>query len=224
MASIVERRKPFTDQILFQVTLALLVIGVVMVYDSSYVRSIDKVNDGFQFVRKQALFVVVGLAAMGIMIRCGYWRLRAMAAPLLTAAFVLLLAVYIPHVGLHKNGASRWIDLKVMQFQPSEFAKLVLIIYLAGLLARAVDGRSIDIRKFGEGLFPPLLVVGIFVLLVEREPDLGTSAVMALTAMSMFFLAGARKSHLVAICAIGSVAMVALSMMHGLEEIGSRLT
>jgi cell division protein FtsW len=221
MASAVGRRRLLTDNLLFQLTLALVVIGVVMVYDSSYVRSIDQKGDGFLFLRKQALYAFAGLGAMVCMIRYGYWKLRQLAVPLLMGSLVLLVAVYIPHVGLRLNGACRWIDLKFFQFQPSEFAKLVLIIYLAGLLARAVDGRAIDIRSFADGLLPPLLVVGLCVLLVEREPDLGTAAVMGLTAMTMFFLAGARKTHLAAICASGGVLMLLLSMMHGFR--GDRL-
>ncbi len=221
MAGVMGRRRVLTDHLLFQLTLTLLVVGVVMVYDSSYVRSIDKVNDGFVFLRRQAIFAGIGLGAMVFMIRYGYWRLRALAAPLLIASLLLLIAVWIPHIGIHKNGASRWIDVKVMQFQPSELAKLALIIYLAGLLARAVDGRSVNIRSFMDGLLPPLLVVGLFVLLVEREPDLGTAAVMALTAMTMLFLAGARKSHLAAISVVGGVLMLALSMTHGFR--GDRL-
>lgn len=220
MASAVGRRV-LTDHLLFQLVLALVVIGVVMVYDSSYVRSIDQRGDGFLFLRKQAVYAIVGLGAMVWMIRYGYWKLRRLAVPLLIGSLMLLVAVYIPHVGLRLNGASRWIDLKFFQFQPSEFAKLVLIIYLAGLLARAVDGRSIDIRNFTDGLLPPLLVVGLCVLLVEREPDLGTAAVMGLTAMTMFFLAGARRSHLIAVCAAGGALMLLLSMMHGFR--GDRL-
>lgn len=221
MASALVRRRVLTDHLLFQFALTLVVIGVVMVYDSSYVRSIDQRGDGFLFLRKQAMYAVAGLTGMVWMIRYGYWRLRQLAIPLLIGAIVLLIAVYIPHVGLRLNGANRWIDLKFMQFQPSEFAKLVLIIYLAGLLARAVDGRSADIRDFADGLLPSLLVIGLVVLLVEREPDLGTAAVLSLTAMTMLFLAGARKTHLVIICVVGGAAMLLLSMMHGFR--GDRL-
>ena len=221
MASGLVRRRVLTDHLLFQLTLALVVIGVVMVYDSSYARAIDLKGDGFQFLRKQAVYAVVGLAAMIGMIRYGYWRLRQLAVPLVIGSLVLLVAVYIPHVGMRLNGASRWIDLKFFQFQPSELAKLALIIYLAGLLARAVDGRTMDIRNFADGLMPPLVVLGLLVLLIEREPDLGTAAVVFLTSMTMLFLAGARKTHLLGILATGGSLMLLLSMMHGFR--GDRL-
>jgi cell division protein FtsW len=196
-------------------------IGIVMVYDSSYARALDLKGDGFQFLRKQAAYAFVGLAAMVTMVRYGYWKLRHLAGPLLVASLVLLVAVYIPHIGLRLNGASRWIDLKFFQFQPSELAKISLIIYLAGVLARSVDGRTVDIRNFAEGLLPPLMIVGLCVLLIEREPDLGTAAVVGLTSITMLFLAGARKTHLAAICAMGGAAMLLLSMMHGFR--GDRL-
>jgi cell division protein FtsW len=217
----VERRRAGMDHLLFNFTLALLVIGIVMVYDASYAQSLERKlngNDGFFFLKKQIVYAIIGLGAMVATLRYGYWKLRALAVPLLLLSLGLLIAVYIPGIGLHKNGAARWIGRGSFQFQPSELAKLAVIIYLAGLLSRAIEGRPFDIRNFVDGLLAPLLVVGVVVMLIEREPDMGTAAVLSLTALTMFWLAGARKTHLIGIIAFGGAAFVLLSMLHGFRQ------
>jgi cell division protein FtsW len=219
-----ERRRPTTDHILFNVILALLVIGVVMVYDASYAQSMDHLaqgHDGFFFLKKQALYAFLGMGAMLGMVRFGYWRLKSLAVPLLLVSCLLLIAVWIPGLGIHRNGAARWLGKGALQFQPSELAKLVLIVYLAALLARNIEAKRFDIQNFKDGLLAPLLVVAFLVLLVEREPDMGTAAVMALTSVTLFFFAGARKTHLAAVCGVGACLFLMMTLMHGFR--GDRL-
>ncbi len=197
------------DHVLFAATLALVVIGLWMVFDSSYIKTLDNAkmgHDAFFYVKKQAVGVVAGLGALFAMMQIGYWRLRRLAVPLMLLGMALLLAVYFPHVGVRENNASRWLALGPARFQPSELAKMTLILYLAALLSRP----DCKIRHLSEGLGPPLLIAGLYLLLIEREPDLGTAVVLFLAVLTQLFLAGARKRH---IALIGGVALLAVLLL-----------
>ncbi len=210
-----ERRREPPDHLLFNVTLALLVVGVVAVYDASYARSMDlrgMGNDGFYFLKRQALYAGLGVLGMLTMARFGYWRLRRFAGPMLVASLVSLMLVWAPVIGISKNGAARWIGKGLFQVQPSEFAKMALIIYLAALLSRA----AYNIKSFSDGMAVPLTIVAIFALLVEREPDLGTAAIIFLSSMTLLYVAGAKKVHLAGVCGIAAFAFMAVSLFgHG---------
>jgi cell division protein FtsW len=195
------RRRGPTDYLLLNLTLALLVIGVVMVFDASYAQAMTRRvsgNDGLFYLKRQAVYAGIGLVAMAAVMRIGYWRLRRMAMPAVAVSLLLLILVWIPGIGMAHKGAARWIGHGSFQFQPSEIAKIALVLYLSALLAR----RNFDLKNFVDGLFAPLCVVGVFVLLVEKQPDLGTAIVIGLTCLTLFFLAGARKRHLLGIIGI----------------------
>lgn len=204
MAAIVQRPRQSPDHWLLNLTLLLMVVGVVAVYDSSYAYSMDRLKtgfDGFYFLKRQAVYAVIGLAAMFAVSRIGYWRLRQLAAPMLLACVVLLLLVWAPVIGHNLNGASRWVGKGMFQFQPSELAKMALVIYLGALLSRP----GYNIRSFAQGLMVPLLVMGLVVVLVEREPDMGTAGIIFLASLVMLYLAGAGFRHLAMIVAVASV-------------------
>ena len=196
--AVIERPRQPADQIIFNVTLALLVVGIAAVFDASYARSMDlrnTGNDAFYFLKRQAVYAIVGLGAMFAASRFNYWNLKRIAGPALLGSLVMLLMVWMPVIGLTRNGASRWIGMGPVQLQPSEFAKLALIIYLAAVLCRGAH----NIRDFWDGLAAPLAIVGVLVVLVEREPDLGTAFIMLMASLTLLYLAGARRRHLAAI-------------------------
>jgi cell division protein FtsW len=203
------------DILLFAATLALVVIGLWMVFDTSYALSMEskKQNwDAFYFVKKQAIGAIVGLAALFTMMRVGYWRLRKWAVPLIGAAVILLCCVWVPGLGVKQNNAFRWVDIGPITFQPSEFAKMALILYIAGLLTRP----DIHVRTLGEkGLAVPLFVSGVVLLLIEREPDMGTAFVLFLAIMTQLFLAGARKRHLALVLGVCLLAGVVIGFRAG---------
>lgn len=216
----VRRAQPTTvrlpiDYLLFAATLALVVLGMWMVFDSSYVKTLDNArlgHDAYFFVKRQAVGLVAGIAAMFVMMRIGYWRLRSIAVPFVLIALLALCAVYVPHVGIRENNADRWVKIAgPMQFQPSELAKIALIIYLAALLSRP----DCLVRKLGAGLGPALFVTSIYLILIEREPDLGTAVVLFLAVLTQLFLAGARKRHLAAITLVCVAAVLALGFGFG---------
>jgi cell division protein FtsW len=200
---------------LFAVTLALVVIGLWMVFDSSYPKALDNPRmgyDAFYFVKQQARGAIVGLAGLFTMMRYGYWNLKRNAVLWMIGGAGLLCAVYLPHVGVHENNAARWLKFGPIVFQASEVAKLALVIYAASFLSRA----HCNVRSLGEqGLAPLLLVGGIYILLIEREPDLGTAAVLFLAFMTQLFLAGARKRHIGLLLGVSGLAAIIMVMGFG---------
>ena len=193
------------DRLLFLLMLMLIGVGIVSVYDASYALAIEK-GDSFHFVKRQALWAVVGLGALLIMRRVPYWRWRGVANSALALSAILLVAVFVPHVGSSINGAKRWIGHG--QFQPSEVAKVALVLYLARLLST----KPRKLKEFQEGLLPPLVVIGLLAALIAKEPDLGTALVLGGTGLTLLFLAGARPRHMAGVVGVVA-AVVALSVV-----------
>ncbi len=185
-------RQPM-DRLLLSLTFLLLGIGIVSVYDASYAVAIEKLHgDSFHFVKMQGAWAVGGLLALWGASRVPYWHWKKVAVIGLSLAILALVAVLVPHVGIAVNGARRWIGHGSIRVQPSEFAKLALVLYLARVLAGSAKIRT----RPKEGLLPPLLVIGLLAALIAKEPDLGTALVLATTGLILLFLAGARAAHL----------------------------
>ena len=205
------------DALLFGTMLALIVIGLLMVVDSSYVKTLDSLragHDAYYDLKKQAGGVLIGLFAMAAVMRIGYWRLKEWAVPLVVLGGILLLAVWFPHIGHHENNAARWVKLGI-RFQPSEIAKLTLLLYVAAQLARP----ACKIRHLTEGLGPTLIVTAFYLLAIEREPDLGTAFALFLAVLSQLFLAGARRRHIALILAsCGLLAFFVIGMSKHRQE------
>lgn len=157
---------------------ALLAFGLLMVYDASSAQGVQTFEDKYYFLKEQLKWVVMGLFTALIAYFFSYHRLKKLALPALAISLILLLAVFLPGVGIHVYGASRWINLGFMVLQPSEFAKLSLIIYLAAWLTTKEKGR---LPAF-------LALVGLLVGLIMLEPDMGTAIVLFLTALILYFL------------------------------------
>ncbi len=209
------RLKIPVDNLLFGAMLALIVFGLWMVFDSSYVKTLDSATthyDAFYFLRKQAAGAVVGIFALFAAMKLGYWNLKRFVIPLMMGSLALLIAVWLPHIGIMQNNAHRWVNFGgPLKFQPSEVAKLGLIAYLAMLLSRP----NCKVRDFSDGLAPSLLVIIITCLLIEREPDLGTAVVVFVTAMTVFFVAGARKTHIAQITIVVGILVAFLGFGFG---------
>ena len=195
-------RQPM-DSLLLWLTFLLLGIGIVSVYDASYAIAIEKLHgDSFHFVKMQVGWACGGLIALWAATRIPYWHWKKYAVIGLALSIFLLLAVLIPHVGIAVNGARRWIGHGAIRMQPSEIAKLALVLYLARVLAGSLKIKT----RPKEGLWPPLMVIGLLAALIAKEPDLGTALVLAATGLIMLFLAGIRPAHIGAI--FGSAAIL----------------
>ncbi|MBF6598965.1 MAG: putative lipid II flippase FtsW [Dehalococcoidia bacterium] len=196
------------DYLIIVTVAALVVLGCIAVYSSSFALGILEFGDANYFVFRQVFFGMVGAMAMFVLMKSDYRQLRVLSPLLMLVALLGLVAVLVPGIGFERNGATRWIAVggPVPPLQPSEFAKLALIIYVSAWLA----GRGDEVKNFWNGFFPTVVFVGIIAGLVMLEPDLGTTIVIVLTTMTLVFVAGASMTHILAFGAIATLVAVLL--------------
>ena len=171
--------------LLVLVTLGLVAFGLVMVYSASSARALLSSDAPSYYLKRQAIYAVMGLVALVILSRFDFHRLRHATQPLLAVTFFLLVAVLA--IGTAVNGARRWIPIGFMNFQPSELAKLVLALWTAALLARKPAPRTL-----GELAKPIGVVVGLACALILIEPDLGTAIAIAIMVSAILVVSGTR--------------------------------
>ncbi len=196
------------DTVLFATVAALVSIGLVMIFSASSATAYAQHGDIAYYVKRQLLWLTGGLLAAYTVYRLDLTYVRRSAPYLLLAAVVGLLLVFVPHIGLGVNGGRRWVGVSALSFQPSEFAKLALIIYLSASLSV----RTERITSLVRGIAPLCVPVAILALLVLREPDMGTASLLVFTAFAMFFTAGARLVHLFSI-ACATVPIAAMTIL-----------
>lgn len=180
------------DHFLLWATLSLLGIGVVMVYSASSAVALKHFGSDIYFVKKQ---IVYALVAVIVLIACRYIPYpvyRKMAYPVLAIVFLLLIALYLPGVGHAIGGARRWLKISGVSFQPSEFARMALIIYLAYSMSKKQE----NIKVFAIGFLPHAIVLAALGALVVMQPDFGMAVMLALVAWTMLFVGGVRLFHL----------------------------
>ncbi len=186
--------KATPDLLLLGAALALLGLGVEMVYSASFVLA------GEMFLVKQVTMAVIGLATMIALTVVGYHWLERFSVPIMVGTVFLLLIVLVPGVSMDRYGAHRWLRIPgVTEFQPSELAKLALIVYMAAWLGK----KRAKVKSFWGSFVPFMIIMGMVTVLIMIEPDMGTSFVVVLTATFIFFVAGASLLHFVALGVIG---------------------
>jgi cell division protein FtsW len=205
----VQRERRRVAMPLLVAVLALVAIGVVMVYSASSVRALLSSNDPARYGIAQAVFAAIGLSAMVVMSRIDFRVYRYFAIPAYVGALVLLALVLVPSIGFEAGGSRRWLQLPVIgNFQPAEVAKLAIILYLSHWL----DRRGRAAHGLRGGLIPFALLVAPGFLLIAAEPDLGTAGIYAVAAMSVFFMSGASLVGFVATAgAVAAAAVVFVS-------------
>jgi cell division protein FtsW len=178
-------RKLKSDKLLFTATLLLVCTSVVMVYSSSAVLALEKNHDPYLYLIKQAVWALLGLLLVPIVMRVDYRNYRQPAFIWTGLGFVglALVAVLFAHP---INGASRWLGFGPLGIQPSELAKVVVIVFIAALLERRMDQMAESPRA----LFPIGVVLAVVVGLILAEPDLGTAVSVLMIAAVMLFAAG----------------------------------
>ena len=201
---------------LFFVMLILLAIGCVFVYSASFYSAEISYGDKFFFLKKQLFGIVVGFVLFLFFLFFDYHKLEKLKWPLLVVSYILLLLVFVPGIGLTNYGATRWINLKVITFQPSEIAKFSFIVFSASVLAK----RSETVKSF-KGIIPVLVVGVLYCLLIIMEPNMSITICMACLMIAMLFVGGARLKHflLMIVPAIAVVVVLILLEPYRLRRI-----
>lgn len=195
------------DRILVISCLLLVAIGIVMIYSSSAIRAQERFADPTYFLKRQLLWTLAGLLAMGVALLMDLKLLQRLTPVLFLAGLLFLMLVLIPGVGVKVNGARRWIRLfGLLNFQPAEFAKIALILFLASYFARRQD----RLESYLDGFLPPMIVTGLMVGLIIAQPNFGTAAVLLFVAVVIFYVGGARIGHLLA---TGGAALPVLALL-----------
>ncbi|WP_422444220.1 stage V sporulation protein E [Thermoanaerobacterium sp. DL9XJH110] len=197
-------KKPPDFAILFS-TLILLCFGIIMVFSSSSVWALYQHKDSFYFLKRQMAWAFLGFLAMIFFMNYDYWNIKRHEKTVVFVMFVLLAIVLIPGIGIEINYARRWIGVGSLTVQPSELAKLGMVIYLACGLERKQD----KITNFFSGVVPFLIVTGIVCGLILVEPHLSAAVLIGLNTMIMLFVAGSSILQLLALGAGGFAGVVA---------------
>lgn len=196
---------PAPDPVLLTATLLILAVGILFVYSTSSVAAERTFGSAHFYLLKQAVFALIGFGFMTAIALTDYHRWLKLT-PFVYAAALVGLVVVLTGLGHSAGGSSRWIKLGGFSFQPSEFAKLALIFYLAHSLAN----RREKIRDFKEGFLPTMVLSGVIMLLTLRQPDFGTTMTMGLIVLIMVFVAGTRLAYL------GGIALAAAPIVYWL--------
>ena len=180
-------------QLLFPV-LFLVGIGIVMVYSASSALALKKFASDYYFLKKQALFAFAGVIILVIGRHFPYRYYRPLAYPLLGLSLALLAVIQFTDLGLSAGGATRWMRLGSFSFQPSEFARIALVIFLAYSMEKKAD----RIKDFSIGFMPHVLVLGVFTILIFIQPDFGSVFILGVLTWILMFIGGVRLWQLCA--------------------------
>lgn len=196
--------------LLFTVIL-LVLIGIIMVFSASSASAYYKMGDSYHFLKKQMMWAILGFGAMLVLMNIDYHIYYRLARYILVGAIIFLLTVFIPGLGITINGATRWIGVGGFSLQPSELAKLAVIIFTASSLSRKKE----MVRSFTKGLLPYLIVTGIVFVLIVLEPDFSTGVTIFAIVFLMIFVAGANIGHILGLTVPG---VIMLGLLVASEE------
>jgi cell division protein FtsW len=206
---VLRRERHPADYSILLAVVALAAIGILMVYSSSAMHAYIQRDDTLAIVGPQIFWGALGILVMVAMMRVDYRWLRLISVPAYAIGLILLVLVFVPGLNRVVGGAARWLVIGPLPaVHPAEIAKLALIVYLAHWMAN----RGKRIGGFRSGTVPFLLIAVPVIALVFREPDLGTSVVITITAFTMFFVAGASLWQLGAMGGIGIVGVVLVGL------------
>jgi cell division protein FtsW len=193
---------------LLTTVLFLSCFGLLMVYNASSVSAFHDFGNKYFYLEEQAKWLVLGLFSMFVTSVIDYRIYKSLAFPAILASLILLLAVFIPGVGIKAYGAHRWLSLGAINFQPGELSKLTLVIYLSAWFSRG------EAKSMAGKFLPFLTLLGLLVVLLMLEPDMGTTVVIITTALTLYFLSGAPIWHFLGIIPaafLGGIAFILTS-------------
>ena len=181
------------DPWLFATIAGLVAIGIVMVFSASSATAYALFHDTTYFLKRQIVWLAIGCVFAYGAYRVDYTKLKRITPALLGVTFVLLVLTLVPHVGWQTGGARRWLGFHALSFQPSEIAKLAIVLFAAAKLSTMGE----DVRSLVRGVVPLLFVAAMIAIPIFFEPDMGTASLVVFTTMGMLLCAGMRFEHFV---------------------------
>jgi len=200
--------RPAHYLVLIATVAVLNVVGMVMVLSASSVLSLTTYGSAWYFFERQLVWTVLGALAFFVALRIDYRRWRDWCQPLLFVTTAMLVLVLVPHFGIYVAGSRRWLGIGSWRFQPTEIAKLALVLFAADLLTR----REHDMHDWRASIRPLLAVVVVLGGLVLLEPDLDSAVLLGIIAGAVLLVAGARLHHLATVSALGLGAATILAL------------
>jgi cell division protein FtsW len=195
------------DQILLVSTLSLVALGLAMVFIASNVMAQTQYNDPYYFIKRQGMYGLLGLGALFLGRSINYHSYQRWVYHILLLSLISLVLVFVPGIGGKVRGAARWLRLGPLTLQPSEFAKLAMALFMAYSLSRKQE----KMKYFAIGFLPHMIVAGIFIALIGKEPDFGTAITLAAIVFTMLFVGGTRLTHIV--LSLGAAIPLAILMV-----------
>lgn len=184
---------PHYDQIIMATALTLVALGLTVVFSASTVMAQAQYQTPYFFVKRQAIYAILGVGALLLGRSIDYHRYQRWTYPFLIIVFFLLIAVFLPGIGGKVRGAARWVKLGPFTLQPSEFAKLAVTLFLAYSLSRKQE----KMKTFSVGFLPHMLMAGLFIGLIGKEPDFGTAITLMCIVFVMLFVGGTSLTHII---------------------------
>jgi len=202
-----KKHKP--DKVILYFTIIMALFGAIMIFDASVYQATTLFNDQFYFLKQQLIWLVVGIILAITIYLWNYKRFLKLSFPALIIIIGLLVAVLI--FGEEINGAKRWLSIGLIDIQPAEFVKIVLVMYLSSWLSKKdysyKDVKTAIDKGFLKELFSFLSILGIIAILIILQPDLGTTIIISITSFTMFLMAGENKVH-----TLGSLSIILLGI------------
>jgi cell division protein FtsW len=197
------------DKMIFTAALVLVALGILMIYSSSAIRAQERFGDSYFFLKRQLIWAFLGMVIMIFAMNWDYRQWQKLAFPLFLLSLLFLILVLVPRLGVKINGARRWLSLFGLSFQPTELAKIALILFISHLLAK----KGPQVQEFGRGFLPLVAAALVIAAPILLQPNFGNVVVLLSVAMMIYFVGGARVSHLLFL-SVGSVPLLFLMMMH----------
>ena len=197
----------YYDQTLQLSAFSLLALGMAMIFISSNVMALAQYSDAYYFIKRQGMYAILGLVALFVGRSIDYHNYKRWIYPILAISLFSLVLVFAPGIGGKVRGAARWLRLGPLTLQPSEFAKLAVVLFMAFSLSRKQE----KMKFFAIGFLPHMLVAGLFIALILKEPDFGTSVTLLIIVFTMLFVGGTRLTHI--LMALGGVIPLGILMV-----------
>jgi len=198
------------DRVLLTTVVVLLGIGLLMIASAGVLYGRTRFDDAYYFFKQQLFGLSVGMIFLFLCSYIDYRVWKRFVTPIFILALILLILVFVPGFGTSVYGASRWIELGPISFQPSEVMKLAMILYLSAWLSGKGKKRTAD---FIEGFVPFLAILSLVGFLIIKQPDTGTLGLIFLTSLSIFFASGANIRHIFSLFFAGLFALFVLIKM-----------